>query len=63
MRVQVVLLCEDEQLACFGRRFLKELGYKAYQLREEKPTPGKGFCGAMGAKPNAHRTESNAGCQ
>lgn len=42
MRVQVVLLCEDEQLACFGRRFLKELGYRAYQLREEKPTPGKG---------------------
>lgn len=42
MKVEVVLLCEDEQSACFARRFLKELGYKAWQLREEKPPPGKG---------------------
>jgi hypothetical protein len=42
MKVEVVLLCEDEQSACFGRRFLKEYGYKAWQLREEKPPPGKG---------------------
>lgn len=42
MKVEVVLLCEDEQSACFARRFLKELGYKAWQLREEKPPLGKG---------------------
>jgi hypothetical protein len=42
MKVEAVLLCEDEQSACFARRFLKERGYKAWQLREEKPPPGKG---------------------
>lgn len=42
MRAEVVLLCEDEQSACFARRFLKERGYEAWQLREEKSPPGRG---------------------
>lgn len=42
MRVEAVLLCEDEQSACFARRFLKAFGYSSWQIREEKPPAGKG---------------------
>ena len=42
MRAQVVLLCEDEQSACFARRFLKRRGFSAYELREVISPTGKG---------------------
>ncbi len=41
-RVEVVLLCEDEQTACFGRRFLRERGFQNRQLRELVAPAGKG---------------------
>ena len=39
---KIVLLCEDEQMACFARRFLKRRGLTARDIREEKAPPGKG---------------------
>jgi hypothetical protein len=42
MSSKVVLLCEDEQSACFARRFLKRQGFTSHDLREEIAPPGKG---------------------
>ena len=42
MSVQVVLLCEDLQLATFIRRFLKKRGWQAHDIREEIAPPGQG---------------------
>jgi hypothetical protein len=39
---KVVILCEDQQQACFARRFLKNRGYTARDLRVENCPPGKG---------------------
>ncbi len=39
---RIVILCEDEQTACFARRFLKARGYGSHDLREEKAPVGKG---------------------
>ncbi|MFA7243063.1 MAG: hypothetical protein WC091_23390 [Sulfuricellaceae bacterium] len=41
MSVKVVLLCEDIQIACFMRRFLKRRGLKSHEIREEISPPGK----------------------
>jgi hypothetical protein len=42
MSVQVVLLCEDLQLATFIRRFLKKRGWRAHDIREKIAPPGEG---------------------
>ncbi|MEO5352623.1 MAG: hypothetical protein H7835_05350 [Magnetococcus sp. XQGC-1] len=42
MSVQVVLLCEDLQLATFMRRFLKLRGWQGHAIREEIAPPGQG---------------------
>ena len=42
MSVKLVLLCEDQQLACFMRRFLKRRGWKSHDIREEIAPIGKG---------------------
>lgn len=42
MKVEVVVLCEDQQSACFARRFLARQGYSRRQLREEIAPPGGG---------------------
>jgi hypothetical protein len=42
MSAKIVLLCEDEQMACFARRFLKRQGFSSHDLREEIAPPGKG---------------------
>lgn len=42
MSAKVVLLCEDEQSACFARRFLKRRGFSSHDLREQIAPPGKG---------------------
>ena len=41
-RVQVILLCEDRQHEAFARRFLRERGWTAHQLRVEKVPHGEG---------------------
>jgi hypothetical protein len=40
--VKVVPVAEDEQLACFARRFLEKFGYTSWDWRVEKPKAGKG---------------------
>ena len=42
MRVKIVLLCEDLQLATFMRRFLKRRGWQPHEIREEIAPPGQG---------------------
>lgn len=42
MSVQVVLLCEDLQLATFIRRFLKQRGWQARDIREVIARSGQG---------------------
>ena len=42
MSAKVVLLCEDEQSACFARRLLKRRGFSSHDLREQIAPPGKG---------------------
>lgn len=42
MSVQLVLLCEDEQTACFMRRFLKRRRWKSHDIREVIAPKGKG---------------------
>lgn len=42
MSARVVLLCEDQQLATFMRRFLKRRGWQAHDIREEIAPPGQG---------------------
>jgi len=37
-----VLLCEDEQIACFIRRFLKNRGVPRHDIRESIAPPGSG---------------------
>lgn len=42
MSVRVVLLCEDQQLSTFMRRFLKQRGWRPHEIREEIAPPGQG---------------------
>jgi len=42
MSVRIVLLCEDEQIACFIRPFLKNRGWTAHDIREEIAPSGQG---------------------
>jgi hypothetical protein len=42
MSVRLILLCEDQQLACFARRFLKRRGWNAHDIREEIAPAGEG---------------------
>jgi hypothetical protein len=41
MRARYILLCEDEQTACFIRRFLKKKGTKMREIRELISPSGK----------------------
>ena len=40
--VQIVMLCEDAQQECFGRRFLKKMGWSNRQVRALKAPGGRG---------------------
>lgn len=42
MSARVILLCEDLQLACFIRRFLKLRGFGPRDIREQIAPPGQG---------------------
>lgn len=42
MSVRIVLLCEDQQMATFMRRFLKRRGWKPHDIRERIAPPGQG---------------------
>ncbi|HSI84611.1 MAG: hypothetical protein ACAI35_22680 [Candidatus Methylacidiphilales bacterium] len=42
MKTRIVLLCEDEQQACFVRRYLKKRGYSSHDIREEIAPVAKG---------------------
>ncbi len=42
MSVEIVILSEDEQSACFARRFLKRRGFDLHKLQEEIAPPGEG---------------------
>lgn len=42
MSVKIVLLCEDQQLATFMRRFLKRRGWQAHDIREVISPSGRG---------------------
>ncbi len=41
MTTQIVLLCEDQQLATFMRRFLKRCGWQPRDIREQIAPPGQ----------------------
>lgn len=42
MSVKLVSLCEDQQIACFIRRFLKQCGWKTHEIREVIAPSGQG---------------------
>jgi hypothetical protein len=46
-RVQLVLLCEDEQHECFARRFLKTMGWETRGMRVERGIAGRGAAEAL----------------
>lgn len=41
-RVQLVLLCEDNQHEAFARRFLNAMGWETRAMRVEKAPGGRG---------------------
>lgn len=41
MKTKMVILCEDEQMACFARRFLAERGWTSHDWRVEKSPRGQ----------------------